>query len=419
MFDVLAINTRFDPLFGIYVVRLFLLLSIFAALLGCDAQIEKFRSNRVYALALASSRRVPSDLALEDAAEVTEALFGTPDDPKWPSADLVGKKPLAIDVERLSRAAGPVSSAKDGTHQGLFREHCVVCHGLSGGGVGPASLFQNPYPRDFRRGTFKWKSTERAAKPTRDDLRELLHRGVRGTAMPSFALLEADDLEALVDYVVYLSIRGEVERRLIAAAIDELGYEEDRPEDELRLTATGDTEGQEVVVLVVERVLDSWRQAESRVVRPPSWPALSASEQLASIERGKQIFHGQITNCAGCHGPNGNGQMPTLDYDDWTKEYSTLIGLTPSDREAMKPFRRAGAPRPRPIEPRPLRDGVFRGGGDANSLYRRITQGIAGTPMPAVEVVEEANGRGLTVDQVGDLIRYVQSLANVSVENSK
>ena len=45
-------------------------------------------------------------------------------------------------------------------------------------------------------------------------------------------------------------------------------------------------------------------------------------------------------------------------------------------------------------------------------LFRRISQGITGTPMPAVDVVEEADGKGLTEDQVWDLVRYIQSLAD-------
>ncbi len=78
----------------------------------------------------------------------------------------------------------------------------------------------------------------------------------------------------------------------------------------------------------------------------------------------------------------------------------------------MRPFRKAGALTPRVVKPRNLQDGVFRGGGDPETLYRRISQGIAGTPMPAVEVVAKENGKGLTEDQMWDLVRYIQSLAN-------
>jgi mono/diheme cytochrome c family protein len=294
----------------------------------------------------------------------------------------------------------------------LFREHCVTCHALEGSGAGPASVFQNPYPRDFRHGVFKWKSTLRGLKPTRQDIRDLLVKGIPGTAMPSFALLDPDDLDALVDYVVYLSTRGEVERRMTAAAVDELDYGTELPEAELRLASKASTEGGEVVQQVVDRVHAGWAEAAENEVAAPAMAELKSDELADSVKRGKEFFHGRIANCVGCHGPGGDGSLQTLDYDDWTKEYSTKIGLTPDDHAAMKPFRDAGALRPRLIKPRNLQDGVFHGGGDAASLYRRITQGIAGTPMPAVEVVQESNGKGLTVDEIGDLVRYVQQLSS-------
>jgi mono/diheme cytochrome c family protein len=368
---------------------------------GCDSPIENFDSNEVFALTLARSRSTPTVAAQSDVAQTITELFGTPDTPRWP--DQFAAALPTVDPQRITRAAGPFSSERDGTHVGLFREHCVICHGLSGSGAGPASQVQNPYPRDFRHGVFKWKSTPRAEKPSRDDLRRLLMEGVPGTAMPSFSLQAPEDIDALVDYAIYLSARGEVERRLIAAAIDELDYGETAPNDDLRLTQNG--EGAEVVAEVIDRVATSWRDAKPIKVAPPS----PASEE--SIANGKAIFHGQVANCVGCHGQNGNGIATTLDYDDWTKEYSTRIGVTPTDREAMRPYRQAGALRPRIAEPRSLRNGVFRGGGDAETLYRRITQGIAGTPMPAVAVVDQADGTGLTSDQVWDLVRYVQSLS--------
>jgi mono/diheme cytochrome c family protein len=231
--------------------------------------------------------------------------------------------------------------------------------------------------------------------------------------MPSFSLLGSKDLEPLVDYVIYLSVRGEVERRLIAAGIDELGYAETPPpEAEFQLQHGGaETEGSLLVEEILLRVAESWRDAQNSVTSVPNWSTLQGQALEQSIGRGKEIFHGQIVNCVGCHGPQGNGQMATLDYDDWSKEYSTRIGLTPSDREAMRPFRDAGALNPRPIKPRNLQPGVFQGGGEGETLYRRITQGIAGTPMPAIEVVEEENGKGLTESQVWDLVRYIQSLS--------
>jgi mono/diheme cytochrome c family protein len=391
---------------------LFVLALVFLALAGCDARIERFEPNQVYAMTLARSRSTPCDAALRDASVAVDELFGSPDEPRWP--DVFAEAMPQVDADRLVRAAGPVSSGKDGTHQGLFREHCVTCHGLPGSGAGPASLFQNPYPRDFRHGVFKWKSTDRSSKPLRDDLLQLLKHGVPGTAMPSFALQSSEDLETLADYVIYLSVRGEVERRMLTAAIDELDYGEEPPEDSLRLNCAAETEGSQVVDEILLDVANSWGETQGRAVSVPAWAPLAGQALQGSVQRGKDIFHGPIANCVGCHGPAGNGNAVTLDFDDWTKEFSTRIGLTPSDREAMRPFRKAGALTPRVVKPRNLQDGVFRGGGDPQTLYRRISQGIAGTPMPAVEVVAEENGKGLTEDQMWDLVRYIQSLANGS-----
>ncbi len=237
-------------------------------LAGCDARIDRFAPNEVFALTIARSRSTPIDAAMTDVTDVVTEHFGTPDTPKWP-AQLASALP-AVEIQRIIRAAGPVSSQKDGTHLGLFREHCVICHSLSGSGNGPASQLQNPYPRDFRHGVFKWKSTERGGKPTREDLRELLIRGVPGTAMPSFALQTSDDIDALIDYVIYLSVRGEFERRLIAAAIDDLDYGETTPSENLRVNRDG--EGAQVVADVLTNVADQWRVAETVIVATPPAP---------------------------------------------------------------------------------------------------------------------------------------------------
>ncbi len=378
--------------------RLSLIVSSVAMLLaGCDTPIDQFRPNDVYALTLERSRNVSSEASKRDTARVVTELFGTPDDPKWPRVWLESDAAdRLVDDDQLVRSAGAVSSERDGTHRGLFREHCVACHGVSGDGAGPASSTQNPYPRDFRLGVFKWKSSARAEKPTREDLESVLKHGIPGTGMPSFSLLVPEDLQALTDYVIYLAVRGEVERRLLAASIDELGYDEAAPDDAAELAVSGETDGVDVVRAVLNRVANDWAQAKSASV-PQTWRDLDGEAWNDSVARGETIFHGPIANCVGCHGRGGNGHAVTLDFDDWTKEFSTRLGA-------------AGAPRPRPIEPRNLQDGVFRGGRDPETLYRRITQGIAGTPMPAVAVVDQPDGTGLTTDQVWDLVRYLHSL---------
>ncbi|WP_231615336.1 cytochrome c [Novipirellula artificiosorum] len=378
-------------------------------------------------MTLERSRSMPMDAALSDTSTAIDDLFGTPDEPRWPVDLLEESVAGLVDSKRLSQAAGPVLSLQDGTQHGLYREHCAVCHGLSGNGNGPASLVQDPYPRDFRHGVFKWKSTERNAPPTRDDLAERIRLGIAGTAMPAYPLLSNKELDCIVDYVIYLSIRGEVERELLAAAVDEMGYEEEPPEEELRLrvpSAEADeslTEGEEVTLEILGDIVGQWAEADEFVLDVPAPPhgKPTASDLAKSIERGRELFHGQIANCVGCHDENGIGQTITLDYDDWSKEYSSRIGLTPSDAEDMKPFRDAGAMMPRRIIPRTLKDGVFHGGGDAETLYRRIVVGIAGTPMPGIDVVETESNRGLTENQVWDLVRYVQSFATQSSEEQR
>ncbi|MEL6107208.1 MAG: cytochrome c [Planctomycetota bacterium] len=354
---------------------------------------------------MAKSRTTPTELAADGVSSVVDATFGTPESPRWP--DELTELGL-LDPEQLTRAAGAVRSDDDDQHFGLYNEHCVNCHGVSGGGGGPASQLQNPYPRDFRAGVFKWKSTERASKPTRADLNATIRHGVPGSGMPSFSQLSEDDADALVDFVIYLSVRGEFERRLLAAAIDELDYGESLPDPLARLS--GPSMGSDALELsqqILRETGQRWVDARDEVIVVEAETANDAD----SIERGKVFFHGQIANCVGCHGEGGNAEsVTTLDYDDWTKEYTTRLGITPSDRDAVKPFRDAGAPRPRQIHPRTLTSGVFRGGGNAETLYRRLAAGIAGTPMPAVVIRDQSSAIGLTPSQVWDMVHYVQSL---------
>ncbi|MEM6330651.1 MAG: cytochrome c, partial [Planctomycetota bacterium] len=153
---------------------------------------------------------------------VLNTLFGTPDEPAVPAA-------LAevLDIEQIRHAAGPVESHRVGETIGLYRRHCARCHGLTGDGQGPTALYQSPYPRDFRAGVFKWKSTTRGAAPLDEDLHATLERGIPGTAMPSFRLLKQEERDALVEYVKYLAIRGQTERRLIEHVAEELDYDPD------------------------------------------------------------------------------------------------------------------------------------------------------------------------------------------------
>ena len=222
---------------------------------------------------------------IQDVADILEAMFGTPDEPILPGGD-TGLDEV-INVNNLRMASGGVKSDQHGIQRGLFRRHCVHCHGITGDGKGPTAPYLNPYPRDYRMGVFKFKSTPKGVKPTHADLRRILVNGVAGTSMPSFALLKEVEIEALVDYVKYLSVRGEVERAMYTEMADELDVAERLLDDE-DLAA-----GSEFLVDdVLATVVGHWKNAESQVTPIPARPDWDQQETLVSIKRGRELFYG-------------------------------------------------------------------------------------------------------------------------------
>ncbi len=284
------------------------------AVVGCEAPVATFQPNLLHAKMLEEKNSIDMQPATAEIESALKDLFGTPDSPKWPEA-LAEEEHLAklVSLDRLTRAAGAVRSDEKDAHFGLYREHCVHCHGTTGNGLGPTAVFLNPYPRDFRMGVFKFKSTPYGRKPTRTDLRRTLHEGIMGTSMPSFRLLKEDEIESLVDYVVYLSVRGEVERKLYASSTeldftagDHLYTPEakEKAPDEF-------TEQMDIINEIVVNVAESWDKAADQAVvvnsPPEDYPLTTrdldgppaAREKLAvSLANGRKIFHGNIANCA-------------------------------------------------------------------------------------------------------------------------
>ncbi len=194
---------------------------------------------------------------------------------------------------------------------GLYRRHCVHCHGVSGAGDGPTAPFLFPRPRDYRNGTYKFTSTISGRKPTRADLRKTIKNGLHGTSMPAFEALMTDaEIEQVLDYTIFLSMRGEVERTLVedAASAGELTPES--IEDDLSL------------------VFRKWKNAETEVENPPI-PRTPSSRD--SILRGRELFLGrtpQKLECTGCHGPQALGNGPSfIDQDIFNR---VVFGGDPS-----------------------------------------------------------------------------------------
>jgi len=264
----------------------------------------------------------------------------------------------------------------------LYRVECLHCHGVEGGGDGPSAQFLEPRPRDFRHGVFKYTALTQPARPRREDLLRTLHDGLNGTSMPSFARLSLAERHGLADLVRLLSIRGEVERRLASTFVDEGEFEDDAIASE-----TAD-------------VFGKWRESAEKVVIADSDVPVATPELVA---RGDALFH-DVTkgNCSSCHGDHGAGDGPAA----WK------IGLSgvkePAYLDAWG----------RPILPRDLRLGIYRGGSRPIDLYRRIWSGIPGTPMPALGTAKAADGSpAVPSSDVWALVHYVRSLdANATPE---
>lgn len=397
---------------------------------GCDVPIKFFETNILYVARWEKSQSVDLQPAVEDAQTALKVLFGTPDQPNWP--EFLSEKneyEQLINPGRLQQAAGAVRSDEQDVHYGLYREHCVLCHGITGDGLGPTSRFLSPYARDFRLGKFKFKSTPIGKKPTRADLRRTLHEGVDGTSMPSFRLLKEQEIEALIDYVIYLSVRGEVERKLLTEAALELDYEAGDRLLNTSLQSTDlefKTQWEKIQAKVIE-VATSWTEADQSArhdISPPDGYPLFGHDNpgfgrdnpgtpeqrqrlAASVANGDKLFHGPIANCVSCHGPFAKGDGQTKNYDAWTKDWTE--GLDPLDREQLRPMLKLGALKPTYLLPRNLRSGVFRGGARPSDIYLRIVNGIDGTPMPAAPLQPD-NPLGLSETDIWDLVNYLLSL---------
>lgn len=397
--------------------RLVLSFIVISAVAGCTSEEARFRLNMMH---LVDNEIQPENQ--QAIADTLAALFGTPDAPRAPAGS-------GLDAKKLDLASGPVWSDQRGVKHGLYREHCAHCHGISGDGRGPTALFLKPYPRDYRRGLFKFKSTARAAKPSEDDLRRILVHGIRGTAMPSFKLLPEDELDALVEYVKYLSMRGEMERELVSLINLDLDLDE-----QTGMPVTLDPLGNpDHAAMVQERfamVAEAWQDTAAAIVRPEPDsipPDDRTLEEIAeSVAKGRELFAGKA-DCLKCHGPTALGDGGQIDWNDWNKPVKEFIDKTDSmiaqadeleesesaedQQEAARMWeqieQRLAVQETlfpvRTIEPRNLRAGVYRGGRRPIDLFWRIHEGINGTPMPG-------GSSSLTQEQIWQIVDYIRSL---------
>jgi len=268
-------------------------------------------------------------------------------EPEFTSSDAVQKLPPELQKKVVSAlnvqcgtAAAPKLLGNEKVEperlkhaQALYSHNCSRCHGDNGDGKGLMAAYMRPRPRDYRRGVFKFTSTPYGSKPRRADLLRTLRRGIPGTSMPSFRLLPNDDIEALVDYVLVLTHRGEMEL--------ELAIEADSAGD---LSAVFPAEA-------VKSVLENWEKATTAEVQPLTPAPVFAAD---TIRKGREAF--LTKGCSKCHGEDGRGLTRENTFTDIWGFQTRAADLT---------------------------SGMLRGGSEPIDVYRRIYSGINGTPMPS------------------------------------
>jgi mono/diheme cytochrome c family protein len=146
----------------------------------------------------------------------------------------------------------------------VFQRYCVTCHGARGDGAGEFAPYTVPRPRDFRQGTFKWRSTPSGALPLVSDLERTIRDGVYWTAMPSFFPLSARARRDVIAYIQTFSPR--------------------------------------------------WTSDQAAMPLPI---APEPAHTQDSVVKGRAVYEKQ--NCAQCHGDRGTGDGPAAKTltDEW------------------------------------------------------------------------------------------------------
>ncbi len=291
--------------------------------------------------------RDPDMLFPEDRKAFAEALtryFGTPSAPSIPPANQeVAQTILELQLDDATLFAGSQ----------VYNNYCLTCHGLTGDGNGPTAAQLQPLPRDFRQGIFKFISTDPdigGAKPRRSDLRRSLIHGMDGAGMPSFAGLPEADLEAVISYVIFLSLRGQSEYETIKLLFIQQFLPDLDPEADRMFRTPIEKEIHNQLTMLSR----AWRQAEAHPIPMEPDPFTTEEEILEAAGRGYNIFvNAKLGGCTACH--VGYGKNALLNFDSWG-------GVA---------------------QARNLLTGTMRGGRSPEDIYTRLYTGINGSGMPS------------------------------------
>lgn len=241
-----------------------------------------------------------------------------------------------------------------------YQRYCIGCHGEAGDGAGEAKAFLSPLPRNFVNGNFKFSSTRSGQLPTDEDLKRTIRNGLRGSAMPSFALLPERTVDALVAYIKTFSPK----------------WKEREPAAQIPIVAD---------------------------------PFKSIDDRAKAVARGEAVYHG-YSICWSCH--------PAYVSETKINEYVKSFGGQGRTEFRADLHLSAGKPNDEGelIYPPDFRRDFVRAGTRAEDLYRSISSGITGTAMPtwvdSIDVPGKKPGDPPMVSQqdLWAMAYYVQSL---------
>jgi mono/diheme cytochrome c family protein len=83
----------------------------------------------------------------------------------------------------------------------IYEKRCGGCHGESGAGDGPAQKFLKPWPRNFAKGIYKFKSTPDDRLPVTSDIMRVISSGNPYTGMPAWPELSEAEVRSVAYYI--------------------------------------------------------------------------------------------------------------------------------------------------------------------------------------------------------------------------
>lgn len=249
-------------------------------------------------------------------------------------------------TNHLFSKQAPTDAASIQRGKELYELKCRWCHGDNGDGKGIIADRVNPKPRDFTKGTYKFRTTQSGEIPTDWDIFRSISEGLHGTSMYSWkGALPEKDRWALVAFIKTFSDRFKNEQ------------------------------------VTKDKILTEPVPGE----KGSPYPGDPGKASAALLQEGDKLYHDPNgAKCYMCHGDKGRGNGPSADSltDDWNN----------------------------PIWPADLTKGYdLRGGDTPQDIYRGISTGLSGSPMPSYRGSLDADDKKDT-EKRWALAYYVKNL---------